>query len=418
MYGQLAFYRESQSIYHTFVQHGVILLAKRISGLCAGFIAFAVVTGVLVGSVKHEPEGIPKPLLPKFKAKIAQVKADRQFAQKIGQEIHPRAVVAEQHFEFGMLDPHTTATHTFVVENHGSAPLQLNVLETTCKCTAGTISNGDIFPGGGGKVTLTWNTGYEAQRYEQTARIQTNDPLRPTIDLTIAGEVKAELIVPGSVNFGSINPGESGRVEFPIYSQLWDEFVIEDVVSDLPGFTWDVRPIDLEDISMSDKNAKWAWSVAVSTTGGRRGNFSGSIDLTMSSPRTGEILRRTLSATGKVRAPINFYSPDIHAKTGLELGTLQNDVEHRFKLLVRLRGPIKPGIKVLDVQPPQITAELEPLGVDGEQYRLHVIVPKDCDPVIFNLDQKQGFVEVGDPNDPQYRNWFPLHGAVIEISDF
>lgn len=394
------------------------MLAKRIIFLISGFATFVALTVLLVTSVKHEPEGIPKPLLPKYKAKLASVRAAQELAAQVGQEVHPRVEILETKFEFGMLDPHTTATHTFDVRNVGDAPLQLEVLETTCKCTAGSVSNGKIFPGGSGKVTLTWNTGYQAEHYEQTARVRTNDPLRPTIDLTVSGRIKAELITPPSVQFGSINPGESSNTKFQIYSQLWDEFVVEDITTDLPGFTWYAEPLDVDDVSLMDKDARWAWNVEVSTTGGKRGSFQDNIVIELVSPISGERMTRTIVAGGKVRAPINFYSPDIHARTGLELGTLHNDEEHQFNLLVRPRGPIRHHIEVLDVEPKQFTATLQAIEGTEDQFRLVLVIPKGCESVIFNRDNQQGYVEVGDPDDRDYRNWFPIHGAVVEISDF
>ena len=388
------------------------MLGKRILLICGGFATFVFMTGILVASVKHEPEGIPKRLLPMYKAKIREVKENLAYAEAVGETIHATAYVAEPFHDFGLLYPHTTATHTFLVENHGKAPLHIAVSETTCKCTVGKVGEEEIMPGGAGKVTLTWNTGYKVDSYEQTARIVTNDPLHPQMDLTISGRVRADLVCPRQISFGSMNPSEVKTKKFLVFSQRWEDFYLNQAESDLRAFSWDAEPIDLDDRRLHDTGAIAAWEISVTSSGSRRGTFQEDVRLQFRSSEENEPIERTLVADGKVRAPINFYSPDIHAQRGLEFGVLHNDEAHEYSVVARLRGPGEHRLEVLDIQPPELQATIEPSGSDG-QYRLSITVPKDCPMVTFNSDQKHGYVEVGDPNDPEYKNWFPLYGAVM-----
>ena len=73
-------------------------------------------------------------------------------------------------------------------------------------------------------------------------------------------------------------------------------------------------------------------------------------------------------------------------------------------------------IEVLDVQPPELKASLAAQSKEGN-YRLTLTIPADCPMVVFNIPEQHGYVEVGDPNDRQFKNWFPIHGAVVPQQD-
>jgi Protein of unknown function (DUF1573) len=384
---------------------------RKIFLIVSGFAAFIACSGAIVASSKTEIEGVPRRLLPQYKAKVNQVLVDAAYAKMIGQQIHPQAFVLKKKFDFGLLDPETTASHDFYVENQGKAPLVLELVNTTCKCTVGKVGDREILPGGAGKVTLTWNTGLKAERYEQTARIKTNDPLNPTLDLTVSGEIRAELKMPEAISFGSLNPGKAESAKFIVYSQVWNDFELTEVNCELPGFYWDVHPIVSTHPKLRDLDYKSAWEIEFSTTGGNRGHFEGEAELVFVGSDPQQPIRRKVSLSGKVRAPINFYGPELHAEKGLEIGVLTNNQSHEFPMVVRLRGPQIHPIRVLKVKPEGLSARLEP--IDEHQYRLVLEIPKDCPQVQFNRKDLHGYIEVGDPNDKSYSNWLPVYGAVV-----
>jgi hypothetical protein len=384
---------------------------RKIFFIALGFVAFITFSGVIVASSKTEIEGIPRRLLPQYKAKVNQVLQDAAYAKMIGEQIHPHAFVLHEKYDFGLLDPQTTASHDFYVENQGKAPLVLELVNTTCKCTVGKVGDREILPGGAGKVTLTWNTGLKSASYEQTARIKTNDPLHPSIDLTVIGEVRAELKMPEVVSFGSLNPDAAKSARFIVYSQVWDDFELTEVNCELPGFFWDIHPISSTHPKLRDLDFASAWEIEFSTTGGNRGPFQGEAELVFVGPDPLQPMRRKISLAGKVRAPINFYGPDLHQEKGLDVGVLTNNESHEFPIVVRLRGPQTRSIEVLKVEPKGFSARLE--SIDDRQYRLVLEIPQDCPQVQFNRNDLHGFIEVGDPHDKTYSNWLPLYGAVV-----
>lgn len=389
-------------------------LGKRLVFGLATILCVSSALGFLMAAVRYEPYGVPRGLRSEYKAKIAEVKHQAEIARAADSLIRPRLVVDEDHYEFGMLDPHSTNSHTFVVRNEGDAPLQLKVQKTSCKCTIGKLGSEIVAPGGETNVILTWNAGYKVDRYQQVATLRTNDPVRPKLELSVGGQIRAELVMPEAVELKTIDRGEFAKGSFVVYSQLSHDFYLDSATSDLPAFQSFVEPLSLDDPSLLDSEAKWAWKITVSSSGTGRGKFQGVVHLDFRSTETGKSIERTILASGKVRAPINFYGPDIHMSEGLDFGTLDSGKRHDFPIIVRSRSQSDRKIEVLQVKPKELAAELTPLKTEGN-FRLVISVPENCPSVIFNADQKHGFVEVGDPNDDSFRNWIPVYGAVVNI---
>ncbi len=97
----------------------------------------------------------------------------------------------ETEYDFGAMEAGATRSHSFIFKNEGQGPLRLIVASTTCQCTVGEVTNGDIAPGQSVPVTLTWTPKTQVTQFRQTANISTNDPdanMR-RITLTISGVV-------------------------------------------------------------------------------------------------------------------------------------------------------------------------------------------------------------------------------------
>jgi len=313
-----------------------------------------------------------------------------------------------------MLDPHTTASHTFVIRNEGQDPLALEVQSTSCKCTTGNLSKGLLQPGESTDVTLEWNTGYESEHYAQTALLKTNDPLHQTIELTVKGTVRVELTAPQSVAFQKADVAEQTRASFLVFSQLWDEFTVADVSSDLQSFEWTAQPVSPDIVELADRHARSAWEITVYTTPLDYGDFAGKADIVVQPGDGSDPIHRSVECAGHVRSPINFYSPELHKTDGLDLGTLEAGKKYQFNIVTRARGDLDRQIEVLDVEPDALQASIKPMSTKGS-YRLTLTVPEDCPMVMFNADQKHGYVQVGDPQDRNYQNWFPIYGALVKV---
>lgn len=379
-----------------------------------GFLVVGALVTTIVMTAQYHPPGVKPHQRQAYAEKMRQLDDLREVALNVQNQSKPIAVVRESEFDFGMVDPHTTLTHDFVLKNEGDAPLALSVAGTSCKCTIGNLENDFLPPGEQTTVTLTWNTGYQAERYEQTADIKTNDPLRRTITLRVKGEVKAEFVAPEQVVFSTTDVGVPAEAKFLVYSQAWKDFTVTSVRCDAPGFEWYAEPADPNSASLADAEAAAAWEVRVFSAPMEFGDYKAKINITAEPTDGGEPVQREIACLGKVRKPINFYHPDIHKTLGLDLGTLVAGTEHQFHVVVRARTDVDRKIEVLDVVPKELQATLEPMSTAGS-YRLTLTVPADCPLLVFNANEKHGYVQVGDPLNKDFSNWFPLMGAVVPI---
>ena len=91
---------------------------------------------------------------------------------------------------------------------------------------------------------------------------------------------------------------------------------------------------------------------------------------------------------------------------------VSSDKDHEYHLVTRVRGDIGRHVEVLDVEPKHVQARLKATKTEGT-YRLTIKIPKGCPSLQFNADQKHGYVQVGDPTNKSFSNWFPLMGAVV-----
>ncbi|TWT92801.1 DUF1573 domain-containing protein [Stieleria varia] len=391
--------------------------AKRFSWFLAFLLVFACVTAAFALTVTYKPFGVPDSRRAEYEAKLTALKQRKEKLQQVkelGEAARPKVSLKKRSHDFGMIDPHTTESHTFTIGNTGTDPLTLTLRETSCKCTVGDLKDGLVMPGEETTVTLTWNTGYQAEKYRQTAVLVTNDPEHETIELAVVGEVRAKFIAPDSIGFNKTDPGVETDSRFVVFSQLWEDFVIEDVRADREPFEWHAEPIDNSAPELADKYPRSAWKLNLFTSTNSHEDYTGKLTLVVRPADGSETIEHEIQYKGTVRAPINFYSPDIHMEQGLEIGTLDSSKEHRFHLICRVRGDISRHVEVLDIEPKQLRAELTPTTTEGS-YRLSIIVPKDCPMVTFNADEKHGYVQVGDPQNHDFSNWFPLMGAVVDL---
>ena len=66
----------------------------------------------------------------------------------------PHAAVPETAFDFGKITEDRPLTHTFVIKNTGSSPLQIEDVDPDCACTVAKYDK-SIPQGGQGDITLT-----------------------------------------------------------------------------------------------------------------------------------------------------------------------------------------------------------------------------------------------------------------------
>lgn len=388
-------------------------VGKRLTFIVAGLAVVVTVITTVVSVIDFAPDGVPLARRAEYEAKLTHIRLMNSAPESTTRRSLPIVTIEERHFNFGRMNPHTTASHGFTIENRGSKDLLLESAGTSCKCTVSHIDGRVVKPGDSTRATVTWNTGYQAEGYEQTAIIKTNDPVNPELELIVRGTVRGELMLGvETLAMPSSDIGKLAASSTFLYSQLWEDFRIESATSDLPGFQWSTEPLANEDLPVADLEAVSAWRLNVMIIGQQVGNYKGTVKLKVVRSSGGDAVERELAVEGRVRSPIAFIGDDLNAEKGLELGLIQRGKAFNRSLVVRVRDGSSRKIAILDVQPQNVQATLEPMKQPGA-YRLKLSVPADSDVELFNREDKHGFVQVGDPKDRSFHNWLPLYGAII-----
>jgi hypothetical protein len=128
----------------------------------------------------------------------------------------PVATIKGTTFYFGKIFEDRALTHTFMVENTGSAPLEIEDVDPDCACTVASYDK-TIPPGQEGAITLTIKPSSVLHQFRKETKIRLNDPERPMVQLVMTGVALPFIeILPSHIVRLRGAPGEEvkGRVTF------------------------------------------------------------------------------------------------------------------------------------------------------------------------------------------------------------
>jgi hypothetical protein len=390
---------------------------KHLLLLIGGIVGTGLLAVGITVAVQYRPWGVPEHRLEDYHQIVSRLDERDRIRAQWRNKPKPVVHVPVTSHHFGLVDPESIQTHSFEIHNRGDEPMTIEFGHADQDSLRVLIESPTVAPGESTRATLEWQVGSVPEERQLAATIITNDPLTGRVDLRVSGKVKADWVFPDRVSFGPSDPAQPATAEFVIASHRWESMSVEQVACDLNPFEWHAQPIELSELEGEEADGtRSAWRVLVSSTQMKYGRFDGTLRISVRADGNDQPVVREIPCGGRVRSPIIFHSPEIHMAEGLDLGTLSSGKEQNFHLVVRLRGELDRRIEVLDVQPAELRATLQPLQKAGD-YRLTVTVPADCPNVVFNIDEQHGYVHVGDPNDKNFANWFPLRGAVVAAAD-
>lgn len=131
----------------------------------------------------------------------------------------PQVAIDKDEFDFGSMEHDTTLSHTFTVRNEGQKPLELSNGGVSCgRCTSLKIAQAEVAPGESTTVEVEWK-GINGGPFRQSATLNTNDPARPSVSLTITGKVlSAYRVNPDELVFSNHSVTDSPTAELQIFS--------------------------------------------------------------------------------------------------------------------------------------------------------------------------------------------------------
>lgn len=143
--------------------------------------------------------------------------------------------------------PHTDEYQTFTgvgqkvdyhfpLKNTGKTALSVEVVSTSCGCTAAVIKGADpkhmtLAPGAESEVVVSYQVQTQAP-IQQTATLKTNDPRHPVVYLSIRGQLPPQLTLSPPALYVDQNLGEEPNKAFKVIGPKGTR--IEKVWSDLP----------------------------------------------------------------------------------------------------------------------------------------------------------------------------------------
>jgi hypothetical protein len=129
----------------------------------------------------------------------------------------PRVVVDSAVHDFGSVEQGVPVEHVFRLRNTGTEALRVDHVKGTCACTVGVATGEAIAPGEEAWVTVQLDTARLSGRTTKTATVYTNDPVTPTVPVTLTGEVLTDLVVrPTPLYVGHLRRGVVVRREVAV----------------------------------------------------------------------------------------------------------------------------------------------------------------------------------------------------------
>jgi hypothetical protein len=185
-------------------------------------LALGIVTGVAWTRQEFSHEALPVDLTQETNS------ADGIPARpRIGPKI---TIVNSERHDFGAMDRNAHGRHDYIVRNDGDAPLKLECGQPSCGVCIKifSVAKPVLGPGERTEVHIEWDVKTGDARFEQSGPLNTNDPLRPSVHLSLTGQIieNVRLDHP-DVHFHDLSPTESASAGVNIYGYRADELKIE-----------------------------------------------------------------------------------------------------------------------------------------------------------------------------------------------
>lgn len=156
----------------------------------------------------------------------------------------PKIFCAEPEFNFGERDESEAVEHEFVIQNQGDAPLEILNVKTSCGCTAAKPQDSTVPPGGETKITAKLSLHGRQGELSKTITVTSNDPVTPSLVLTLKGTVTAPIMYePRVLNFGKVLSGSAAPQKLVLRSPK-DDFEITSVTSSLDFVKTELKEVE------------------------------------------------------------------------------------------------------------------------------------------------------------------------------
>lgn len=274
----------------------------------------------------------------------------------------PVAQVPETTFHFGRIERGTSMKHAFKIRNVGDAPLHLEVVNTTCKCTVGDLEKNDIPPGEETDVVLEWTAKTAPGPFRHGATLESNDPSQSRIELVVEGDVvESTLIQPADWMFGAVSSHGDKTVTATLVSNLADKVEVTGHEFSDPEvgnhIELDIVPLAKDELPTPEA-VSGLKITATYQPGKSIGPFFTWLTLNTNLDNAETL---TVPISGTVKGDISIFGEQWSEGQGvLRLGAISSKEGKRVRLNVAVRGEhaADTQVEIASVDPPELKATL------------------------------------------------------------
>jgi hypothetical protein len=320
----------------------------------------------------------------------------------------PKAQIAETTFNFDKMESGAKERHNFPIKNAGDAPLSIEFVSHTCKCTTVELDGKDVEPGAAAVVApgdqavvmLEWQAKVPAGPFRHGATFTTNDPAQSRLELQVEGDiVDSTTLYPAQLDFGSMRVGEPGEAIMFVTSALDPEVqilsheVIDEKLAERVSIK--IEPAKPEELPPDAKAG--AKITATYTPGGAIGPFGGSLELTTNLKNAAH---RGVPIYGNVRGDISIFGKGWTEANGLlrmPPATTAEGASTRLNVAIRGAHAKDTKLSVARVEPPELKAtlgELKQINDTLSQAPLTVEIPPGTRPMVRAGEAQGGEGEI------------------------
>jgi hypothetical protein len=195
----------------------------------------------------------------------------------------PHAAIREISFDFGKIYEDRALTHTFVIKNTGTAPLNIEDVDPDCACTVPKYDK-SIPPGGQGDITLTLKPFSVIHQFKKETKVRLNDPDQPLLVLTLTGVAQPFIeIQPSHIVRLRGSPSDDIRGQVRFTSHLPTPFKITQFRTNIP---------DKIEVTLKPEVPDKVYVLEVRNKGQQSGAYAGLIELSTNSEKRPRLIVR------------------------------------------------------------------------------------------------------------------------------
>jgi hypothetical protein len=257
----------------------------------------------------------------------------------------PKIRLEEDTYDFGVMDSNAPGRHEFVFTNVGEGPLKLQNGGSSCSCTAAVLEDGMIAPGESGIVAIEWSGKGRHGDFVHTAQIETNDPNRQRVTLTVKGRVTVAVVaVPPQLVMTGVTAGEPSSGNVRVFGFLPRSLKIKEEESEFSNqrtkkhFEITSRELSREELAAeNEEGATSGCLVTVKVKPGLPvGTFRQTITLKTNYPESPTV---ELSVQGNVGSEICIVGKGWSEQAGvLSFGSVRSQEGAKRQLFIRAGG--------------------------------------------------------------------------------